>query len=66
MFPALAISRLIPALAFHSTTETVLGFLAPGIEVTRVGVAEDWRRQLRVMFRLTGSKRPDEGIRVNE
>ena len=55
-----------PALAFHSTTETVLGFLAPGIEVTRVGVAEDWRRQLRVMFRLTGSKRPDEGIRVNE
>ena len=55
-----------PALAFHSTTETVLSFLATGIEVTRVGLAEDWRRQLRVMFRLSGAQRPDEGIRVCE
>ncbi len=55
-----------PALAFHSTTETVLSFLAPGIEITRVGLAEDWRRQLRVMFRLTGAQRPDDAIRINE
>ena len=47
-----------PALAFHSSSETVLSFLQPGIDVTRVGLAEDWRRGLRVMFRLRGAERP--------
>jgi hypothetical protein len=47
-----------PALEFHSTIETVLGALDPTIEVTRIGLAADWRRELRVMFRLRGSERP--------
>ena len=28
------------------------------IEVTRIGLAADWRSELRVMFRLRGSERP--------
>ena len=47
-----------PALEFHSTIETLLGALMPSIEVTRIGLAADWRRELRVMFRLRGNERP--------
>lgn len=47
-----------PALDFHSTTETVIGGLSPRIEFLRIGVAADWRRELRVMFRLRGAERP--------
>jgi hypothetical protein len=48
-----------PALEFHSTSESVLSYLVPEIEIVRVGLAADWRRELRVMFRLRGSERPD-------
>jgi hypothetical protein len=47
-----------PALEFHSTTETMIGALSPEIDFTRVGLAADWRRELRVMFRLRGAERP--------
>ena len=47
-----------PALEFHSTSEAMIGYLNPEIEITRVGLAADWRRELRVMFRLRGSERP--------
>jgi hypothetical protein len=47
-----------PALEFHSTTEMVIEALSPEIEFTRVGLAADWRRELRVMFRLRGAERP--------
>ena len=47
-----------PALEFHSTIEILLGALMPRIEVTRIGLAADWRSGLRVMFRLKGSDRP--------
>ena len=47
-----------PALEFHSTTETVIEGLAPLIEITRIGLAADWRSGLRVMFRLQGSEHP--------
>ena len=47
-----------PALEFHSTTETILAALNPAITITRLGLAADWRRGLRVMFRLRGSDRP--------
>jgi hypothetical protein len=47
-----------PALEFHSTTETLLSALRPEIEVTRIGLAADWRSDLRVMFRLRGSEHP--------
>ncbi len=48
-----------PALEFHSTSESVLRYLAPEIEIVRIGLAADWRRELRVMFRLPGSEPPD-------
>ncbi|MBZ5727425.1 MAG: hypothetical protein LAP87_20810 [Acidobacteriia bacterium] len=47
-----------PALQFHPTTETILGYFSPVVDVERIGVAEDWRKELRVMFRLTGAERP--------
>jgi hypothetical protein len=47
-----------PALEFHSTSETLISSLTPRIEVTRIGLAADWRSSLRVMFRLRGNERP--------
>ena len=47
-----------PSLEFHPTTETLLSFFAPEIEVERVGLAVEWRKGLHVMFRLTGAQRP--------
>jgi hypothetical protein len=47
-----------PALEFHSTIETLLGALSSQIEITRIGLAADWRTGLRVMFRLRGNERP--------
>ncbi len=47
-----------PALEFHSTSEAILGYVSPQIDITRVGLAADWRRELRVMFRLRGAERP--------
>jgi hypothetical protein len=64
-FPGLALRpedpRLLlvsPCLEFHPTTETILSYFAPHIEVERVGLAVEWRRGLEVMFRLSGSQRP--------
>ena len=47
-----------PSLEFHPTTETVLGYFSPEIEVERVGLAVEWRKGLEVMFRLSGARRP--------
>jgi len=47
-----------PALEFHSTIETLLAALMPTVEITRVGLAGDWRNGLRVMFRLRGAEHP--------
>jgi hypothetical protein len=47
-----------PALEFHPTTEILLGALSPEIPVERIGLAADWRRQLRVVFRVAGAARP--------
>jgi hypothetical protein len=47
-----------PALEFHPTTETILGFLAPGLDVERIGLGLEWRRRLQVLFRLRGAHRP--------
>jgi len=49
-----------PALEFHPATETILSFFSPAIEVERVGVGVEWRRGLRVMFRLRGAERPGD------
>jgi len=63
-FPAVMLAertpRLIlvsPAMDFHPTTETILRYLSPAIEVERVGVGMDWRREMSVAFRKRGSAR---------
>ena len=40
-----------PGLQFHSTTEILLRYLSPQIQVTRIGLNEYWRRELKVIFR---------------
>ena len=40
-----------PALRFHPATDTLLRYLTPKREVIRVGLAENWRRGLRVVLR---------------
>jgi hypothetical protein len=64
-FPGIALRqeepRLIlvsPSLEFHATTETILDYFAPHIEMERVGLAVEWRQGLEIMFRLSGSQRP--------
>jgi hypothetical protein len=47
-----------PSLEFHPSTETILSYFAPAIEVQRVGLAVEWRKGLQVMFRLNGAQRP--------
>ncbi|HUP03930.1 MAG TPA: hypothetical protein VMU19_08075 [Bryobacteraceae bacterium] len=47
-----------PSLEFHSTTEQILRYFAPSIEVQRIGLAVEWRKELRVMFRLNGAEQP--------
>ena len=49
-----------PSLDFHPSTETVLRYFSPEVEVTRVGLSADWRENPRVMFRLQGAERPHE------
>ena len=40
-----------PALRFHPATDALLRYLAPELEVVRVGLAESWRRGVRVVMR---------------
>ena len=40
-----------PALRFHPSTETLMKCLSPEMEIIRVGLAESWRRGLRVVLR---------------
>jgi len=47
-----------PSLEFHPATETLLSYFSPAIEVERIGLAVEWRKELRVMFRLQGAGRP--------
>jgi len=47
-----------PSLEFHSTTETVLSYFSPHIDVERIGLGVEWRKGLNVAFRLTGAQRP--------
>lgn len=64
-FPGVALARqaprlllVSPSLEFHPATESILAFFSPAIEVTRIGLAVEWRKGLRVMFRLSGAERP--------
>jgi len=40
-----------PGFRFHPSTDIVLRFLSPEIEIARVALSENWRRGLRVVFR---------------
>jgi hypothetical protein len=40
-----------PGLRFHSATDILLKYLSPEIQVTRIGLNENWRRGLKVVFR---------------
>ena len=40
-----------PALRFHPSTDALLKYLSPELEVVRVGLAENWRRGLQVVMR---------------
>jgi hypothetical protein len=40
-----------PGFQFHSSTDTLLSYVSPEIEVTRIGLNENWRRGLQVIFR---------------
>ena len=40
-----------PGLRFHSATETLLKYLSPEIQVTRIGLNENWRGGLKILFR---------------
>jgi hypothetical protein len=40
-----------PGLRFHSSTDTILKYLLPEIQTTRIGLNENWRRGLDVIFR---------------
>ncbi|MEP7353458.1 MAG: hypothetical protein ABI824_09540 [Acidobacteriota bacterium] len=41
-----------PAIDFHPTNETILRYFSSDVAVTRIGVGIEWRRDLRVMFRM--------------
>jgi hypothetical protein len=65
-FPGVALQtaapRLLlvsPSLEFHPTTETVMNFFSPEIEVERIGLAVEWRKGLQAVFRLKGAARPE-------
>jgi hypothetical protein len=47
-----------PAFEFHPTSETLLDYFSPQIDVARIGLGVEWRKGLRVVFRLTGAQRP--------
>ena len=40
-----------PALRFHPSTDELMKYLLPELEIVRVGLAESWRRGLRVVMR---------------
>lgn len=48
--PAL-VYLVAPALRFHPSTDELLKYLSPKLEIVRVGLAESWRRGLRVVMR---------------
>ncbi len=48
-----------PAMEFHPTTETLLGFFHPDVEVERAGLGVEWQQRPRVVLRVQGSARPE-------
>jgi hypothetical protein len=42
---------VVPGFRFHPSTDIVLRYLSPEIEIARIALAENWRRGLHVVFR---------------
>ncbi len=49
---------IAPALDFHPSNEIVLRFFAPEVDVERIGIGIEWKRDLRVMFRVPSTLCP--------
>ncbi len=47
---------IAPAMTFHSSNADLIRYFSPEIEIERIGVNSDWRKSLRVVLRLTGSR----------
>jgi hypothetical protein len=45
-----------PALQVHPATDTLLRFMSTAIDCTLVGVDENWRNGVRVIFRKSKAK----------
>jgi len=65
LFPDISLQRrtpklllIAPALAFHSSTATLLRYFSPEIDVERIGINEDWRKDFRVVLHLKGADLP--------
>ena len=63
-FPGIALRgdapRLLliaPALDFHPKTEVILRHFAREVEVERIGLGVEWRKEPKVMFRIRGAER---------
>jgi hypothetical protein len=48
-----ALYLVCPAFRFHSTTESILRYFQPSIRVVKVGINQDWRAGVKVLFRRT-------------
>lgn len=46
-----------PAFHFHPSTETILRYFSPRVEVERVGLSAEWRSEIKVVFRRKGAER---------
>jgi hypothetical protein len=44
---------IAPALSFHPTTDTILRFFSPEVEVERIGVSMTWRKEMRIVLRTS-------------
>lgn len=65
-FPGVSLSKepprlllIAPSLDFHPTTETILRYFSRDVPVERIGLALEWRKRPKVMFRLRGAQKPD-------
>ena len=49
---------IAPSLDFHPTSEAILRYFSPQVEVERVGLGVEWRKRVEVMFRFRGADQP--------
>ncbi len=45
-----------PALAFHPLCDSVLSFFDPSIDVARIGLGLQWRKELKILFRKEAAR----------